>query len=63
MRFTGEPLLYSPKSLLNMPATGERLQAKIKYLPKRDQRPKWGQCPQVFPYLRAYYVFLRQPIN
>ena len=48
MRFTGEPRPRTPKSLLNMPAKGERLQAIIEYLPKRDQRPERGQCPQVY---------------
>lgn len=45
---TGENFFSPSKSLLNMPAKGERLQAIIEYLPKRDQRPERGQRPQVY---------------
>lgn len=40
----GPMLCKTPKSLLNMPAKGERLQAITKYLPKRDQRPLWDSA-------------------
>lgn len=61
----GEALRRTPKSLLNMPASasGERLQAISKYLPKRDQRPRSGPAPasihgQTMSFKGSHIVYL-----